>query len=219
MRLHAWGSILPLLALVACSPGTLGSPTGAGGTTSTGGTTGAGGTIGAGGATSTGGSPGTATLRISLPPTQSFCDENPSCTTTQHLWISDATGQTLQLGSVGCQLDCRSCTYPPCPEVPVIACPAGNFGVPVTDYDFTWDGGYVASGGCTGTTGATALACVYGNYASPGKYVARFCATPGTLGTSDGGAPVCTPTGAQECVEVGFLFPSSQPVMITLLTD
>ncbi len=54
---------------------------------------------------------------------------------------------------------------------------------------------------------------------SRGTYVARFCATPGTLGTSDGGPPVCTPTGPQECVEVPFAFPSSQPVVITLPTD
>jgi hypothetical protein len=52
-----------------------------------------------------------------------------------------------------------------------------------------------------------------------GTYVARFCATPGTLGTSDGGAQSCAVTGAQECVEVQFDFPSSQPVLVALPSD
>jgi hypothetical protein len=221
MRRFALGSLLAALALAGCSPGTLG---GAGGTTGTGGILGTGGIPGAGGATSTGGTGGTsagaATLRITLPPTQSFCDENPSsCTSTQHLWIMTASGQALTLGSVGCRLECGSCTYPPCPELPVIACPAGNYGVAIDSYDFTWDGSYVENGSCAPSIGALAVSCVDSTYAPAGTYVAHFCATPGTLSTPDGGFPVCTATGAQECVDVKFELPSAQPVVITLPTD
>jgi hypothetical protein len=214
---------LGLLSLAACSPGTLGSPTGAGGTTAAGGATGSGGTTGSGGAFGTGGaagrSPGTTTLRLTLPPRQSFCDENPSCTTTQHLWILDASGVAFRLGTIGCQVDCSSCTAPPCLETPVIACPAGNFGVAVSSYDFIWDGSYVENASCAPSTGALAINCADGKFAPPSMYIARFCATPGTLGTPDGGTQTCTATGAQECVEVGFPFPSTDPVVITLPTD
>jgi hypothetical protein len=44
--------------------------------------------------------------------------------------------------------------------------------------------------------------------------MARFCATPGALGTTDGGAPSCATTGTEECVEVHFDFPSSQPFLV-----
>jgi hypothetical protein len=64
-----------------------------------------------------------------------------------------------------------------------------------------------------------AISCTRSRFAPAGNYVARFCATPGTLGTSDGGAPVCTATGPEECVEAEFVFPSSRPVIITLPTD
>jgi hypothetical protein len=216
---------LGLLSLAACSSEMLGSPTGMGGTTASGGTTGSGGTTASGGISGTGGgggrSPGMTTLRLTLPPTQSFCDENASCTTTQHLWILDPAGQPFTLGTVGCQVDCSSCSGPPCLETPVIACPAGNFGVPVSSSDFVWDGSYVENGGCepNGPSPGAAIACVSGKFAPPGMYIARFCATPGTLGTTDGGLQTCTTTGAQECVEVGFGFPATEPVLITLPTD
>lgn len=215
----AWTLGLGLLSLAACSPGTLGPPTGTGGIVESGGTTGSGGISGTGGVG--GRSPGTTTLRLTLPPTQSFCDENASCSATQHLWILSASGTAFTLGTIGCQVDCSSCTAPPCLEAPIVACPAGTFGVAVNSYDFTWDGSYVESGGCepNGASPAVALACVYGKFAPPGMYVARFCATPGTLGTPDGGVQTCTATGPQECVEVGFPFPATEPVVITIPTD
>ena len=231
MRPVACGLAVALLSLAGCSPGTLGPPTGMGGTTGSGGTpgwggtTGRGGTPGSGGIVGTGGagasSPGTTTLRLTLPPTQSFCDENPSCTTTQHLWILNPSGEALTLGGALCQVDCASCTPTPCIELSAGACPAGNFGVAVSSYDYTWDGTYIESGGCdpNGASPGAAVACVSPQFASPGMYVARFCATPGTLSTPDGGFPTCTTTGAQECVEVGFAFPAPEPVVITLPTD
>jgi hypothetical protein len=229
MRRLACGVVLGLLSLAGCTPGTLGSP-GTGGTTGTGdtgGTSATGGTPGTGGATAGtggGGLPGTVTLQIVLPPGQSFCDENPSCQTTQHLWLLTAAGQELALYAVGCIPSCSTCAPIPCPDIPVIACPAGNFGVSVTNSSFTWDGSYTESGSCEPTNtntsvGAVALSCADTKVAAAGSYLARFCATPGTLSAPDGGVQVCTPTGAQECVETRFDFPSTQPVLITLPTD
>jgi hypothetical protein len=223
MRLLAFGSALALLSLAGCSPGTLGGTGGTGGATGTGGTGGTTGTGGTGGTTgtggATGGSPGTVTLRINVPPTQTFCDENPSCSSTQHLWVMTASGQALTLGSVGCNISCSACAGLPCPELPIVACPAGNYGVAVTDYDFTWDGSYLESSACEPSGASIALSCLDAKVAPAGTYVARFCATPGVLNTTDGGVPSCTPTGPQECVEVRFDLPSSQPVVITLPTD
>ena len=70
--------------------------------------------------------------------------------------------------------------------MPVIACPAGNYGVAVTDYDVTWDGSYVESGACE-PSGASPPLMPDAKVAPAGTYVARFCATPGTLSTPDGG--------------------------------
>ncbi len=131
-----------------------------------------------------------------------------------------ASGQALSLGSVGCSISCSSCTGNLCPEVPVIACPVGNYGVAVTDYDVTWDGSYVESGACEPSGASAAISCLDAKVAPAGTYVARFCATPGILSTPDGGGfQSCTTTGPQECVEVRFELPSAQPVVITLPTD
>jgi hypothetical protein len=205
MRFSAWAVVVSLVfALAGCSAATLGSGR-VGGT---------GGSGGAGGSAST--SPGTVTLHFALPPGQTFCDENPSCSSTQHLWVGPSAGQPLSLGTVGCSTPCSTCLPILCPEIPVIACPAGSYGSAVTDSDFTWDGSYVESSSCENTS-AVAISCVAPKFAAPGLYVARFCATPGTLSLPDGGLqPQCTPTGAQSCVEVSFAFPSSQSIAIDL---
>jgi hypothetical protein len=137
----------------------------------------------------------------------------------QHLWVSTGSGQSLSLGSVGCATSCSTCVPTPCPEIPVIACPAGSYGSAVTSSSFTWDGSYVESGSCVNTPASVAIACEASQFAAPGIYVARFCATPGTLSQADGGGPLCTPAGTQACVDVSFAFPSSQPVVISLPTD
>jgi hypothetical protein len=134
-----------------------------------------------------------------------------------------ASGQELAQGAVGCTPSCATCAPVACPAIPIIACPAGNFGVSVTDYDFTWNGSYTETGACepaNASLGAVAVSCADTQVAPAGSYVARFCATPGTLTAPDGGgAQVCTTTGPQECVETRFDFPSAQPVVITLPTD
>jgi hypothetical protein len=101
----------------------------------------------------------------------------------------------------------------------VIACPAGKYGVSVDSTTTTWDGSYTEQDSCAPSVGALAVSCTASKFATPGTYVARFCATPGTLAPTDGGAPYCTTTGYEECVEVPFSFPASQPVTITLPVD
>src|SRR6185437_6318321 len=100
------------------------------------------GSLGGGGTGGSAGSPGTVTLQIALPAGETFCDENRSCTSTQHLTIMTASGQPLALGSAGCGVQCSSCASIPCPELPVIACPAGNWGTAVSSSNFVWDGSY-----------------------------------------------------------------------------
>ena len=221
MRLLAPGLVYSVLLVIGCS-GSLGSG-GSGGTkgSGTGGsaTSGTGGAIGTGGTPGAAGSPGTITLQIVLPSGETFCDENASCTSTQHLTLTTASGQPLALGSVGCGVSCSSCAPTPCPEVPVIACPAGNYGVAVTGSTFTWDGTYSENDACEPTSGAVAINCVAQKIAAPGTYIAQFCATPGVLSTTDGGGQLCTPTDLTECASVEFTFPSSQPVVISLPDD
>ena len=61
------------------------------------------------------------------------------------------------------------------------------------------------------------MACYQPGFAPAGHYVARMCATPGTITTADGGFPSkCTATGAVECVDVPFDFPGSSPIIGTL---
>ena len=221
MRSLTLGLVCSILLSAGCS-GSLGSG-GSGGTTASGtggsATGGRGGAIGTGGTPGAGGSPGTVTLQVVLPSGETFCDENASCSSTQHLTLTTASGQPLALNPVGCGVSCASCAPIPCPEVPVIACPAGNYGVAVTGSTFTWDGTYSENDACEPTGASVAINCVAQKIAAPGTYVAQFCATPGTLSPTDGGGQLCTPSGASECGSVEFTFPSSKPVVISLPDD
>jgi hypothetical protein len=141
---------------------------------------------------------------------------------TQHFWLADGAAAGLTLGPAYCSVDCATCSEAACPELGAIQCPAGNVGVAVVSSAFTWDGSYVANGSCAAVSGPTgpvsrSVACVRQQFAAPGTYTARFCATPGTLENSpDGGAALCTPSGAQVCTEVGFVYPAVQQIAITL---
>jgi hypothetical protein len=211
MRFLTYGLWAVLLS-AGCS-GSLGT-LGAGGT----GGTGSGG-AGAAGTVGSAGSPGTTTLQLALAPTQTYCDENASCTSTQHLFLSTLAGQQLMLGSAGCGTSCSTCEPMPCPDIPLIACPAGNWATAVTDSTFTWDGSYTENDSCEPSGASLAITCTASKIAPAGTYIARFCATPGTLAASDGGPQSCAASGAQECVEVPFDFPSSQPVLVALPSD
>jgi hypothetical protein len=209
-----WSIVLSIFS--GCS-GSLGTgATGGSSGTGSGGTPGTGGLPGTGGVSGSGGSPGTVTLQIVLPAGQSFCDENPSCTSTQHLTIMNNAGQPLSLGAVGCGVSCSDCAAVPCPLLPVIACPAGNWGTAIANYSFVWDGSYSENDSCEPSGASLAVSCFANKTAPAGIYVAQFCATPGTLSVTDGGAELCTPTAPQSCAKVEFTFPASQPAVINL---
>src|SRR5262245_31564066 len=84
-------------------------------------------------------SPGTATFRLQLPATQSYCDMVGGCTgSPEHLAIATSGGAWLPLSVGLCAIDCSgSCEVHPCD----LLCPAGT-GVAVTQVEQTWDGSY-----------------------------------------------------------------------------
>ena len=214
MRSLTPGLLCSILLFTGCSTSAL-VPGGTGGTTGsgTGGTTGSG-TGGTGGAGGSAGSPGTVTLQVTFSSGQTFCDENAACSSTQHLSVMTAAGQPLTLSPTGCVTSCATCGPLACPEYATIECPAGNRGTAVTASTFTWDGTYFESGACEPNGASVAITCVDTKSAPAGTYIAQFCATPGTLSATDGGGQLCTATGAEECAQVEFSVPSSQPVVI-----
>jgi len=161
-------------------------------------------------------------FELIVPSGTTFCDEDPPCTSAQHFWLSDDTGAALTLGPVFCSVDCTTCSSAACPSLAAIQCPAGDVGVAVNSSAFTWDGSYAANSSCAASPTPSGpvpmpVACVRRQFAAPGTYTARFCATPGTLESSpDGGAAQCTPGGAELCTEVAFAYPAVQQIAITL---
>jgi hypothetical protein len=144
------------------------------------------------------------TLRLGLPSTRSFCDQLQACAFSQtHITITTVAGQALQLASGLCPTICSDgCRPQPCPA---LACPIGG-GQAVTQVELTWDGGYYQQSTC----GSSNTSCVDRHFVLPGRYTAHMCATPGTLGPSDGSTPapsMCTATGPEECVDVQFELP------------
>jgi hypothetical protein len=149
------------------------------------------------------------TFRLLLPSTRSFCDQLETCQfSASHISFSTTTGQSLQIGTQWCATICSAqCTPSPCPGIP---CAIGG-GVAVTTVEQTWDGSYYESSTC-----GQGMACVIPRHVPPGHYVARVCATPGTLAESDGGPPSCMATGPQECVDVPFDLPGPSPIEVSL---
>jgi hypothetical protein len=149
-------------------------------------------------------SPGTVTLKLVLPAAKTFCDQSSTCATDAHITVLDSSGQPVPSGIPFCSTLCSSACMPsPCPG---FACIAQGF--PVVTKEYPWDGSAFA----TSTCGAK-MTCYQPGFVPAGHYVARMCATPGTL-SSDGGLPqTCTATGPLECVDVPFEFPSATPVV------
>jgi hypothetical protein len=83
--------------------------------------------------------------------------------------------------------------------------------MPVKTMEFKWDGAAVSQSTC-----GNKMTCYQPGFVKAGHYVARMCATPGTIIPSDGGLPTCTATGPVECVEVPFDIPGSSTVEGTL---
>jgi hypothetical protein len=161
-------------------------------------------------------SPGTVTLRLLLPSTQTFCDQTIVCTTPQHIVISREAGASSEIPMVpmyyapACAPQCgdaNECFYNGC--APACQSPVG---VAVTNVETTWDGLTYEWSSCRG-----GITCYDRRYVPPGRYFARMCVTPGTLSVTDGsGAQTCTATAAEQCVDVPFDLPGSGLIEVPL---
>ena len=82
----------------------------------------------------------------------------------------------------------------------------------VTTAELSWDGSIYPTSTCGNN-----VSCYQPGFAPAGHYVAKMCATPGTLKTAANGiTSTCTATGPVECVDVPFDFPGASPVVGTL---
>jgi hypothetical protein len=204
MRGLAWLLGASVCLLAACGAAHLG-----GGSPQDGGS-GAGGAAGGGGSAA-GGSPGAVTFVLSVAPGTPFCDQLSCGSSSGHLVISDESGQVVPPAGSPCTgVACDSCLPIACPLLAVL-CPAPE-GVPYVGSTSTWDGAYTGSSTC----GASQTSCFETRYAPPGRYLARFCATPGTVTQPDAGLPVCTASGPTACTETWFDFPAAAQVQLTL---
>jgi len=178
---------------------------GAGAGGGAGGHGGAGGTGGQAGAGGTGGVSDTITLQLVLPARQSFCDQTMGCNgAAPHFTILE-NGQPLTIATPPCPTICSAtCKSEICP----LLCVAPH-GVAVTGPELKWDGTFYKTSTCGQGT-----SCYAPGQVPAGKYVARMCATPGTLSTPDGGfVSTCTATGPTACVDVPFEYPGPTPVV------
>jgi hypothetical protein len=173
----------------------------------------------AGGATATGGrsggtagSPGSVTFVMTTPPGLAYCDQLSCAGGPTHLSITDAAGSAVHWPAGQCgTTECDTCQQLACPLVAVL-CPAPE-GVVYGGGTTTWDGAYLADSTC----GSAHTACSQPRFAAPGRYLAQYCATPGDVTHPDAGFfPICTATGATQCVQVPFDFPSATPVQLAL---
>ncbi|HXJ19329.1 MAG TPA: hypothetical protein VMT03_03780 [Polyangia bacterium] len=184
------------------------------GSTGTGGSTGAGGSTGTGGATSLG-SPGQVTFVLTTPPATSFCDQHTCGGGNLHLSILTTDGTEIGWqGADYCLPSCDLCNPVACPLL-AIFCPAPE-GAAYTGETATWNG---IDTNNNLTCGDAHMTCSSTKFWQPGGYIARFCATPGTVSQPDGGLPVCSATGAPVCSDTPFSFPSDGTVTLTLPAD
>jgi len=205
------GIVAGALALGGCgSEGSIqkvvGGAAGAGGGGGSGGSLGGGGGLGgSGGTTQT--SPGTVTLKLVVSSTKSYCVQTDTCSYFDAITIKDSFGHVVQRWVGDCNyVDCQSCQQLACPGY---ACQPQ--GVAIDGETLTWDGSYFGPSTC-----GAGQVCTGKLYMPAGSYTAVMCATPGDLAPDSSNVMQCTNTGPQECVEVPFEFPSSQPYTGTL---
>jgi hypothetical protein len=173
-----------------------------------GGFTGSGGT-GAGGSATT--SVGTVTFDVHVAPGSSFCDNVDVCNPVSHFGVRDASGRTLPLRLPFCAYRCTAeCSPPICPGIACIPMMAAVF----TGGQFMWGGAYYEGGTC----GANVPCSYYEpRYAPAGRYVATFCALPGSPSTNPAEPQCVRPAGqTATCVDVPFELPSATPIDVTL---
>ena len=173
------------------------------------------GAAGAGaGGDSTGGVPanlgdkssGNVTFELAVSATKSYCATSTNCSAADLVAVLDGDGNPVRRGVVDCAaVACDTCAAPGCLG---IDCPSR--GEPVTEQRLSWDGAVNVQSTC----GAMMTSCSGRAYVRPGKFVARMCATPGTLTAGD--VPECVPSGPPACVDVPFEYPSSAVVRGTL---
>jgi hypothetical protein len=152
-------------------------------------------------------SPGVVSLQLLMPSDRSFCDQRDTCGAgTSHLIIYTTAGVPLATSPGWCPTYCsNSCAAQTCRLIP-----CDTIGEQVNGLGMTWQGEIYEASTCGGNVG-----CVRARFVAPGRYVARMCATPGELTTSELGAQICTATGPEECVETAFDIPGP-PVTVTL---
>ena len=189
------------LSLAVCAGACGSSGSGSASSGGAAGSSGAGG--GGGGSGGSAGSPGKVTLTFEVPSSKTYCQQG-ECGASSSIAIKDASGTVLLRSPGDCYTPCDTCQALPCPGY---ACQPQGYAV--KGESFEWDGTYWKSGTC----GASS-SCLAHQFATPGKYTAVMCATPGTLETSDATQVAqCVASGPAECVEVPFDFPTSQPVI------
>jgi hypothetical protein len=159
-------------------------------------------------------SPGTATIEFTVDGAQSYCAQS-ACGEAPSIDIEDSSGHSLFAVTSSCEsVSCDTCSTTPCPG---FACMMR--GIAVTGAKLQWNGAYNVNSTC-----GAGKSCVAVTYAKPGKYTAKFCATPGKLVAPDGGgqqstsfsAVTCETTGPAQCGAVDFEFPSSTTVRGTV---
>jgi Kazal-type serine protease inhibitor domain len=162
-------------------------------------------TIAHDGACADGGVSDTITLQLVLPARQSFCDQTMACNGAEPHFTILENGQPLTIATPPCPTICSAtCKAEICP----LLCVAPH-GVAVTGPELKWDGTFYKTSTCGQGT-----SCYAPGHVPAGKYVARMCATPGTLSTPDGGfVSTCTATGPAACVDVSFEYPGPTPVV------
>jgi hypothetical protein len=161
---------------------------------------------GSDGVMSDAGTSDTITFEVDVPKNKSYCDMTTACTSPTHLSILTVGGTILDITPPACGVTCSTCRANLCP---LIACPASH-GEAFTGATYTWDGMTYAASTCGAGT-----SCTLGKKAPAGKYIARMCATPGTITNADAGlfAERCMATGAAQCVDVPFELPGPSPVV------
>ena len=151
-------------------------------------------------------SPGNVSIEFTVVGSDSYCMQS-NCGEAPSIDIEDSSGHSLFTVSASCSsVSCDTCSTSPCPGY---ACQVR--GIPVSGASLDWDGKYNATSTC-----GTGTSCVTFTYASPGRYTAKMCATPGKIEGPDGGVQQCVTSGPPKCGSVDFDFPSSTIVKGTV---
>jgi hypothetical protein len=145
------------------------------------------------------------TLQLTVPTNKSFCEQSTGCNGPPSHFTILADGKPVAVSTPPCPTLCSGTCQP-------LACPllcVAPHGSAVTTAELKWDGTVYAMSTCGQGT-----SCYAPMHLPAGKYVARMCATPGSLNPPDGGFnSTCVASGPAECVDVPFEFPSSSPVV------